>query len=199
LPTVARAASVHHGGVHLSLRPSRLTSNSLAAGSIRELVFGVEDGVVQNMTLVAGMVGAQLSRNVIVLAASVNAIAGVLSMSMGTYLSSKAELDVAAAAATAPPGEHNPKRDAVVMAAAYAIGALVPLLPFIAGLGGGGFALLTAMLLTGATLFGLGVVKAVLSRQSRFRSGIEMLLLASAAGLAGYLIGVAAESVFRIE
>jgi hypothetical protein len=29
----------------------------IAAKSIREVVFGIEDGVVQNLTLIAGMVG----------------------------------------------------------------------------------------------------------------------------------------------
>ncbi|MDP2623752.1 MAG: hypothetical protein Q8Q29_08145 [Actinomycetota bacterium] len=46
--------------------------------SIREVVFGVEDGVVQNMVLIAGMVGAALSDTIILLAGSVNAIAGVV-------------------------------------------------------------------------------------------------------------------------
>ena len=47
------------------LLPPILRRQSTAAASIREVVFGVEDGVVQNMTLVAGMVGAQLSSRVI--------------------------------------------------------------------------------------------------------------------------------------
>jgi len=184
--------------MHTLMRPSRLSRASLGAGSIREVVFGVEDGVVQNMTLVAGMVGARLSHAVIVLAASINAIAGVLSMSMGTYLSSKAEIDVTIAAGHEASGGHAPVKDAVVMAAAYAGGAVTPLVPFILGLEGS-VALAVAMALTGLALFGLGALKAVLSHQHRVRSGLEMLLLASAAGVAGYLIGVAAEGVFNIR
>lgn len=74
-------------GVHALLHPLR--RDRVGPESIREVVFGVEDGVVQNMALIAGMVGAALASFVIVLAGSINAIAGVLSMSMGTYLSSQ--------------------------------------------------------------------------------------------------------------
>ncbi len=182
--------------MHMVLRPSRLSS-SIATGSIRELVFGVEDGVVQNMTLVAGMVGAQLSQHVILLAAGINAIAGVLSMSMGTYLSSKAERDVETVAGGRVVRTHTPRRDATVMAAAYAAGAVVPLVPFVAA--AGRVALLLAVVLTGIALFGLGVLKAVMSHQRRLWAGLEMLLLASAAGLAGYLIGFAAEATFDLD
>jgi VIT1/CCC1 family predicted Fe2+/Mn2+ transporter len=193
--------------MHSLFRPSALHKSPLGAESIREVVFGVEDGVVQNMTLIAGMVGAALSSQIIIVAAAINAIAGVLSMSMGTYLSSKAERDVAAATAgttESPPrpatsaASHSPQRDAVVMAGAYAVGATVPLLPFAFGLGQGA-ALFLAICLTALTLFLLGVGKAALSHQARIRSGLEVLLLASAAGLAGYFIGVAARAVFGIE
>ena len=78
------------------------------------------------------------------------------------------------------------------MAAAYAIGAAVPLLPFAVGLAGG-LALVVATALTGLTRFLPGVGKATLSHQRPVRSGMEMLVLASAAGVAGYLIGVTPE------
>jgi predicted membrane protein (TIGR00267 family) len=172
------------------------------------LVFGVEDGVVQNMTLIAGMVGAALSGRIIMIAAAINAIAGVLSMSMGTYLSSQAERDVALAGrdSSAPPVTdpesavliRSPRRDALVMASAYAVGAFVPLLPFFGGLDEGA-ALSIAVVLTGVTLFFLGVAKGALSNQHRIRSGLEMLILASAAGLAGYFLGVVARAVFGLD
>jgi predicted membrane protein (TIGR00267 family) len=195
--------------MHSVLRPSSLHRRGLGAESIRELVFGVEDGVVQNMTLIAGMVGAALSGRIILIAASINAIAGVLSMSMGTYLSSQAERDVALAgrdssAALANDPEpavpiRSPRRDALVMASAYAVGAFVPLLPFFGDFLDEGAALSIAVLLTGLSLFFLGVGKAALSNQHRIRSGLEMLILASAAGLAGYFLGVVARAVFGLD
>lgn len=181
--------------LHLPRRDGRLP---VGPESIREVVFGVEDGVVQNLTLIAGMVGGGLSNPVIVFAGAINAIAGVLSMSMGTYLSSKAERDVAAAN-DALPEEVGPVRDALVMAAAYAAGAFVPIVPFAFGFLSRGAALGVAVVLALFTLFALGYGKAVVSQQRRVRSGLEMLLLASAAGLLGFLLGTLARGVFGLD
>ncbi len=170
------------------------------AGSIRELVFGVEDGVTQNMILVAGMVGAQLSVRVIAIVAGINGIAGVLSMSMGTYLSSKAEQDVGRVNdKTVESSARSPQHDAFVMAGAYAAGAIIPVLPFAIGVDSADVALGAAVVLTALALFGLGMLKASLSNEPRLRSGLEMMLLASGAGLAGYLIGVGAQALFDLS
>lgn len=177
----------------------RRRARAVGPESIREVVFGVEDGVVQNMTLIAGMVGALATNAIVVLAGAVNAIAGVLSMSMGTYLSSQAERDALAACGRTEAITRSPVRDASVMAAAYATGALVPLVPFLLPNIGRAVAVAVAMGLTATALFGLGVLKAVVSRQPPLRSGVLLLALASAAGTAGYLIGVGARLVFRLD
>jgi VIT1/CCC1 family predicted Fe2+/Mn2+ transporter len=182
--------------LHLPRRDGRLP---VGPESIREVVFGVEDGVVQNLTLIAGMVGGGLSNTVIVFAGAINAIAGVLSMSMGTYLSSKAERDVAAANDHPLPEAVGPGRDALVMAGAYAAGAFMPIIPFAFGFLSRGAALGVAVVLALLTLFFLGYGKAVVSHQRRVRSGVEMLVLASAAGLLGFLLGALARGVFGLD
>jgi VIT1/CCC1 family predicted Fe2+/Mn2+ transporter len=170
----------------------------LGPESIREIVFGTEDGVVQNMVLIAGMVGASLSNGVILLAGAINAVAGVLSMSMGTYLSSQAERDALAAHSGGVEAERSPVRDAVVMALAYAIGATMPLVAFALPLFDRAGSVLAAVVLTSVTLFTLGVAKADLSGKNRLLSGAQLLALASTAGAAGFGIGVAAQAVFGI-
>jgi predicted membrane protein (TIGR00267 family) len=183
--------------VHVVLAPFR--RRWLGPESIREIVFGVEDGVVQNMTLIAGMVGATMSGGVIVLAGVVNAVAGVLSMSMGTFLSSQAERDALTATGVESVVRRSPIRDAVVMAAAYGVGAVVPLLPFTIPMMSRTAAVIAAVTLTAVGLFALGALKGALSKQARLRTGAQLLLLASAAGLAGYLIGAMARSVFNLS
>ena len=186
--------------MHALFKPLR--QDRLGPESIREVVFGVEDGAVQNMALIAGMLGATLASSVIVLAGSINAIAGVLSMSMGTYLSSQAERDAISAnesVSGAGSRSRSPIRDAMVMAAAYAAGALVPLVPFTLPFVSRTGAVIAAIGLTAAVLFGLGVLKAVVGHQARLRSGLQLLALASAAGTTGFLLGVAAQAIFGIE
>lgn len=193
-----RIAGVSHAVVVQVFRdPCRVRRHG--PESIREIVFGVEDGAVQNMTLIAGMMGATLSDGVIVLAGAVNAVAGVLSMSMGTFLSSQAERDALIAAGTAATVARSPLRDAMVMAAAYGIGALVPLAPFMLPLVGRTVAVVAAVVLTAVGLFTLGVIKGVVGHQGRVRAGLQLLVLASAAGVAGYLIGAAARTVFGLN
>src|SRR5437899_5210112 len=58
---------------------------------IREVVFGGQDGLISTTTLVAGL-AATTSQNVVVLVAgTIAAIAGALSMAVGSYLASRAQ------------------------------------------------------------------------------------------------------------
>ena len=173
----------------------RVVEERLRSGSIREVVFGVEDGSIQNMALVAGMAGAQMSTQLIAAVAAINAIAGVLSMSMGTYLSSRAERDVTKNGESIESHGRKPRRDAAVMAGAYALGATVPIIPFVAGMGIRSQMLTASLILTLAALFMLGVVKAALSGQRRIRAGVEMAALASAAGIGAFIIGLIGQAV----
>jgi DNA damage-binding protein 1 len=76
---------------------------------------------------------------------------------------------------------------ALIMGAAFGAGALVPVLPFL--LFPVGPALPIAAVATGAVLFAIGVVKSRWTHRSALSSGIEVLMLAVAAGVAGYLFG----------
>ena len=76
---------------------------------------------------------------------------------------------------------------ALIMGAAFGAGAAVPVLPFL--LLPVAAALPIAAVITGAVLFGIGVVKTRWTRRSKLASGLEVLALAAVAGIAGYLFG----------
>jgi VIT1/CCC1 family predicted Fe2+/Mn2+ transporter/rubrerythrin len=59
--------------------------------SIREVVFGAQDGLVSTFAVVAGLAAAGVGNLVVLLGGAVSAMAGVLSMSIGTFLSSRAQ------------------------------------------------------------------------------------------------------------
>jgi VIT1/CCC1 family predicted Fe2+/Mn2+ transporter len=59
--------------------------------SIREVVFGAQDGLVSTFAVVAGLAAAGVSNVVVLLGGLVSAVAGVLSMSIGTFLASRAQ------------------------------------------------------------------------------------------------------------
>ncbi|HET6380867.1 MAG TPA: VIT1/CCC1 transporter family protein [candidate division Zixibacteria bacterium] len=87
-------------------------------------------------------------------------------------------------------GEHaegSPLQGAMVMGAAFGLGALVPVLPYL--LLPLEIATVASGVATAAVLFGIGVVKSRWTRRSWLISGLEILLLGAFAGVAGYFFG----------
>lgn len=87
-------------------------------------------------------------------------------------------------------GEHaegSPLQGALIMGAAFGLGAVVPILPYLVLEIGA--AVYGSVLATAAVLFGIGVVKSRWTRRSWLRSGLEILLLGAVAGVAGYFFG----------
>jgi vacuolar iron transporter family protein len=70
-----------------------------ASGWFRAAVFGANDGLVSNFSLVAGMAGAGSSAQVILLAGLAGLLAGALSMAAGEYVSVRSQRELLAAAA----------------------------------------------------------------------------------------------------
>jgi VIT1/CCC1 family predicted Fe2+/Mn2+ transporter len=84
-------------------------------------------------------------------------------------------------------GQGSPLQGAIVMGAAFGLGAAVPIVPFL--LFPVGSALSLAIVLAGVVLFGIGVVKSRWTRRTPLSSGVEVLVLAALAGVVGYLFG----------
>jgi VIT1/CCC1 family predicted Fe2+/Mn2+ transporter len=91
-----------------------------------------------------------------------------------------------------------PLREGAVMALAFLVGALVPIVPwFVAGVTGGsrvaGFdlspALMTSVLVTALTLFALGVGKARVAHSSMLKGGVEIMGIGILAAVFGFLLG----------
>ncbi|HLI25738.1 MAG TPA: VIT1/CCC1 transporter family protein [Chloroflexota bacterium] len=216
---------------------------------LREIVFGMNDGLISQLTLVAGVSGALDQPGPIVVAGLAALVAGSVSMAIGGYLSVKAqqefyaseirrelyemetmpehereevrqlyrakglegpELERVVAAITAnrdvwlkvmmeeelglfPEHDPRPVVSAAYTGASFALGALVPLLPylFLPPL----LALGVAIVLAAATLFGIGASKARLTRRHWLPSGLEIMSLGLLAAAVGYGIGWAVGQV----
>ena len=70
---------------------SHSEGHSSAGSFIRELVFGANDGLVSNVSLVAGVAGATSDPNTVLLAGIAGIVAGAISMGLGAYVSTKSE------------------------------------------------------------------------------------------------------------
>ena len=63
-------------------------------GTLRATIFGVSDGLVSNLSLVMGVVGAGTSNHVIVLAGIAGLLAGAFSMGAGEWISMKSQREL---------------------------------------------------------------------------------------------------------
>jgi len=221
--------------------------------SIRELVFGAQDGLVSTFAVVAGLAAAGAHHLTVILAGAVSAAAGVLSMSIGTFLSSRAQRQLYEAELARErreirehPGEEiaeliaalmargmsrgdavevgrriarhpelllttlgvfelglapqrlgAPIRDAFVMAGAFGVASLVPLLPFMSA--NVTTALGMSAALTVIALFIVGALKGRLGHVSPIRSGVEVVAFGAGSGLVGYGLGRLASVALGVE
>jgi vacuolar iron transporter family protein len=214
--------------------------------SVREIVFGMQDGVFTTAEVLAGLSGAVANHSQVVLAALASTAAGVLSLGAGAYLGTNAESEVLQSelARSRTDIERQPypaqealldhlekdglSRDAgywvvrllssspqtlistaeqkifglsrrvlanaavdrLVMGVAFAVGALIPLLPYIF-VASTRPALVAALAATAVVLFAVGYFERLLARRTRWRSGLRFRLIALAAPAVGYLISPA--------
>jgi VIT1/CCC1 family predicted Fe2+/Mn2+ transporter len=84
----------------------------------------------------------------------------------------------------------SPIQAALASFGTFALGALLPLLPFLIGETGNG-ALVTAIVLTGLGALGIGTILSFVTHRGRLRSAMRSLLICAVAGAATYGIGAA--------
>ncbi len=214
------------------------------SGALRAAIFGVNDGLVSNLSLIFGVAGAGVDNEVVIIAGIAGLLAGAFSMASGEYISVRvqrevyerlihleaheigtepeeereelAELyerkgippDVAQTIATElmkdpeialqthareelgldpDEGLGSPVAAAAASFVAFAVGAFVPLLPFLVSEGGP--AVLSSAVLSGIALFAVGATISYLTGKSRLLSGLRMLLFGAAAASITYLVG----------
>jgi VIT1/CCC1 family predicted Fe2+/Mn2+ transporter len=83
--------------------------------------------------------------------------------------------------------EGSPLQGAAVMGAAFALGALAPILPYL--LLPFGVAVYASVIATGGVLFAIGVAKTRWTHSNPIWSGIEILAIGALAGVVGYFFG----------
>lgn len=91
----------------------------------------------------------------------------------------------------------SPLQDGAVMGTAFVVAAALPILPY--AFLGVTAALYVSVAVTLATLFALGVVKASISGDRWWRSGLEIAALAGAAALLAHLVGTVLPGALGVE
>jgi VIT1/CCC1 family predicted Fe2+/Mn2+ transporter len=236
-----------HGG-RLVPHPGPVEGEQDAArgksGALRAAIFGMNDGLVSNLSLIFGVAGSGVDRDVVIIAGIAGLLAGAFSMAAGEYISMKVQREVfeelihkeAHELATQPEeelselveiylrkgvDEESARRIAAAVMrdpevalethareelgidvgeglgspwaaagssfATFAIGALIPLLPFLVARST--TAVVGSAILSGITLFAVGGAITALTRRGFLRSGLRMLLIGAAAATITFGVG----------
>ncbi|MHA1946881.1 MAG: VIT1/CCC1 transporter family protein [Candidatus Hodarchaeales archaeon] len=89
----------------------------------------------------------------------------------------------------APEEIGNPLKAGILTGISFALGALVPILPFAFEAVSSVDALIASIVGTVLTLFGVGAMRTIFSRKNWFRSGLEMMAIGTSAAAVTYVIG----------
>jgi VIT1/CCC1 family predicted Fe2+/Mn2+ transporter len=178
----------------------RVTDHAPLGNNLRAAVLGANDGLASNFCLMMGVAGAQVSTSIVLLTGVAGLLGGACSMALGEWLSVTNARELALSQLDREIGTREPDPAHVSVASAgdalsaaglsfllFALGALVPLLPFCflpAGLRIAG-----SMALSAAALFVLGVATSLFNARSALYSGLRQTAFGAAAALVTYLAG----------
>jgi vacuolar iron transporter family protein len=167
-------------GEHLSVHTPR---RARLGHYLPDLVYGANDGVITTFAVVSGVVGADLSRTIILILGFANLFADGISMGASNYLARRSTAEAEKRA-----GREDALRHASATIAAFVAAGLVPLAAYLLPLPSDS-RFIAAVALTAATLFSVGAARSFVTGLNPFRSGLEMLLVGALAAVAAYLIG----------
>ena len=169
---------------------NRLFSN------IRDIMFGMNDGLVELLAVAVGLAAALTTPLLIFLAGFIVAISGTLSMSAGAYLSTGYQKDVEEKSAVVK-GTATAKSSAFYVGIFYFIGSLFPLSPF--GFGIIGYTgIIIAIVLTSIVLTFTSSMIALATDKSVIKSVAKTLLISLGVAVVTILLGAYIRATFHI-
>jgi vacuolar iron transporter family protein len=254
-PSAMARQEAAHGRVVAALRGGDTAGGQIAAlegrhhigagGALRASVFGVNDGLISNFSLVMGIAGGTSTKSIVLLAGVAGLVAGAFSMGAGEWVSVRSqrelyenELRIEREELAAFPEEEAEELELIYQAKgieaeearslvasimerpetaldtlareelgidpgglgspwvaagssflAFALGAFVPVIPFLVG--GGVAAAVTAAALSLVALFAVGAAISVFTGRHAGRSGLRMALIGAGVAGATFFVGKA--------
>jgi VIT1/CCC1 family predicted Fe2+/Mn2+ transporter len=172
---------------------------------IRNIFLGLNDGLVEILGAVSGFFGAFGDPVTVLIAGSTTAAAGALSMAAGAWVASSSEAEVRETEVERrrflgePPAAGgvpaSPLLSAALVGVSYFAGALVPMLPVLAG----AHSALPSAIAAGATIIAVSMILAFLSGMNVRRRVLMNLVIIAAAAAITYLIGAATNRLWGIS
>ncbi len=189
---------------HEDLLVTKLTERKINPEKIRNIFFGLNDGLVEILGAVSGFFAAFGGTVTVLIAASTTAVAGALSMAAGAYVAISSEEEVKKTesdkkqflgeGSASAELEEEPLSSALVVGIAYIVGALVPVLPVLFGAKDA----LASLLAAGSMIILVSMILAFLSGMDMKRRILQNLVIIAAAVGITYAIGTVARNLWGI-
>lgn len=153
---------------------------------LHSVVVSANDGITTTFAVVAGALGASLSPSVVLILGFANLFADGLSMSTGSYLGVKAEIEFEEGKGQDIKVGKEPLKNALTTFVSFFIAGLVPLLPYL-------FNLKNSFLLSSMsvilTLFIVGILKGRYTNKNILKTGVENTLIGGMSAVLAYTVG----------
>lgn len=157
-----------------------------------EFVYGGIDGAVTTFAVVAGATGARFDTKILLVLGFANLIADGFSMGVGSYLSSKSEIELMQKRGEPAQDEASPVINGLSTYVSFILVGLVPLLIYTIDLvfdTGLKNLFLISSILTALAFVGIGLLKSRVAKTPVVRAVIETLILGAIAASLAYILG----------
>jgi vacuolar iron transporter family protein len=181
------------------------TARRLNPERIRNIFLGLNDGLVEILGAVSGFFGAFTSSITVLVAGLTVAVAGALSMAAGAWIASSSEAEVRATEIgrkrflgeriESTEAAETPVASAVAVGGSYFAGALVPVLPVLAG----AQTALPSLVTAGSLIIVVSMILAFLSGMELKRRVLTNLVIIAAAVGITFAIGLISKRVWGIS
>lgn len=163
---------------------------------LTEFVYGGIDGAITTFAVVAGATGANFSATVVIILGFANLIADGFSMGVGSYLSSKSNIEMKKQKGMKSVDKSSPLVKGATTFGAFLVVGLVPLLSYTIDAifpGTVSHQFGVSVLLTGVAFIIIGLLKSYVAQTSKVRGVLETLILGAIAAGVAYGIGAVLE------
>jgi vacuolar iron transporter family protein len=163
---------------------------------LKAAVYGANDGIITTFAVVAGVAGAKLPAQIILILGIANMIADGVSMAVGDYLGEHSEQRLRKQQRRTHE-EEGIWKTGLVTFVSFVIAGSLPLLPYIiawfAETTGNMF--LSSIAATAGALFLVGSLRTFLTKGSWLKNGLEMLGIGAIAATLAYVLGAWIERI----
>lgn len=163
----------------------------------RSIVFGMNDGLVEILAVIAGVAMIATTGFVVALTGIIVGVSGTLSMAAGAYLSSKSGKVVEKSLKGGQQARTSPGKEAYYTGLFYFVGAIVATYPFLLG-SAGYLGILESVVSVSVVLTLASVLIAIMSDTRIKTRVVEMLAISLGTALATAAIGFVVRTVFGI-